>query len=246
MTKVVLHGELGQVCGAEWELDITTPGEALRAIDANGGGIYEYLRKTDDGKAEYRVVLDDQDFTCLEDLTLPLRKFRTIHFIPVPRGADNGGTWMTIAGIALIVVGVILSFIPFTSAVGPYVIMAGVSVLIGGVTMLLTRPPQSLKQEEKPGNRPSYLFNGPVNTYRQGNPVPVGYGMLLIGSQVISAGIRVTDIPTVETWNEYRTYTKDSEVFYQDRYYLSKQNNNTGHKPPTWPDAQNAWWRDVT
>ena len=32
-------------------------------------------------------------------------------------------------------------------------------------------------------------FNGPVNTVSQGNPVPVGYGRLKIGSAVISSGL---------------------------------------------------------
>ena len=33
--------------------------------------------------------------------------------------------------------------------------------------------------------RESYLFNGAVNTYNPGGPVPMGYGRLLIGSATV-------------------------------------------------------------
>ena len=36
-------------------------------------------------------------------------------------------------------------------------------------------------------------FNGPVNTTAQGNPVPVIYGEMIVGSATISAGIYSED-----------------------------------------------------
>ena len=44
---------------------------------------------------------------------------------------------------------------------------------------------------------PSYIFNGPVNTMAQGHPVPIGYGEMIVGSAVISAGISVDESPFV-------------------------------------------------
>ena len=43
-------------------------------------------------------------------------------------------------------------------------------------------------------NRGSYIFNGAVNLTAQGNPVPVCYGRMKIGSVVVSAGLSVEDI----------------------------------------------------
>jgi predicted phage tail protein len=37
-----------------------------------------------------------------------------------------------------------------------------------------------------------------VNTTAQGHPVPVGYGRMIVGSAVISAGIDVDEIPVDE------------------------------------------------
>jgi predicted phage tail protein len=36
---------------------------------------------------------------------------------------------------------------------------------------------------ERPENKPSFLFDGPVNTITQGHPVPVGYGKAFVGSR---------------------------------------------------------------
>ena len=41
---------------------------------------------------------------------------------------------------------------------------------------------------EGAGNQPSLAFDGAVNTMGQGGPVPLGYGRLLVGSQIISVG----------------------------------------------------------
>ena len=44
-----------------------------------------------------------------------------------------------------------------------------------------------------PDNGASYNFNGPVNTTAQGNPVPLLYGEMFVGSATISAGIYSED-----------------------------------------------------
>ena len=47
---------------------------------------------------------------------------------------------------------------------------------------------------EKPENTPSTYFDGAVNTTAQGHPVPIGYGKLIVGSAVISAGLTVEEV----------------------------------------------------
>ena len=54
---------------------------------------------------------------------------------------------------------------------------------------MLAPQPKTPGAPERPENRPSYAFDGPVNTAAQGNPVPVCYGRLIVGSQVVSAGM---------------------------------------------------------
>jgi predicted phage tail protein len=73
------------------------------------------------------------------------------------------------------------------------VALAGAGLVLGGVSQLLTKAPQvrGYSNREPAGvERPSYLFNGPVNTVAQGATIPVICGRRVrVGSVVISAGI---------------------------------------------------------
>lgn len=70
----------------------------------------------------------------------------------------------------------------------------GMSLALGGVAQLLA-PKVKAESKEAVENKPSYIFNGAVNTVAQGNPVPILYGRMRVGSQVVSAGITSNDIP---------------------------------------------------
>jgi len=74
------------------------------------------------------------------------------------------------------------------SAAGTMAVSFGASLVLGGLAQMLAKNPQ------KPNDSASYLFNGPVNTTEQGNAVPVLYGRLIIGSQVISASLSAYDL----------------------------------------------------
>ena len=52
--------------------------------------------------------------------------------------------------------------------------------------------PTGPDSEEDP--RKSYSFSGVQNTSRQGVPVPVVYGEVLVGSVVISAGVDTVQV----------------------------------------------------
>jgi predicted phage tail protein len=71
-------------------------------------------------------------------------------------------------------------------------------MIIGGVIQLLTPVPKG-SAANTAANAPSYVFNGAVNTQAQGNPVPLLYGRMIVGSAVISAGISAEDYVPVET-----------------------------------------------
>jgi predicted phage tail protein len=80
-----------------------------------------------------------------------------------------------------------------TAVVAPMMFGMGVSMAMGGVVQLLSPQQRGLSTRDSPDNGASYSFNGPVNTSAQGNPVPVLYGRMIVGSAVISAGIYAED-----------------------------------------------------
>ena len=184
MRNIKLYGHLGKRFGRIFRMDVNSVAEAVAALKANLQGFEAYLATH--SMPGYHIFIGKRNLG-EDELALP-GGAGDIKFVPVVAGAKRAGMFQTIFGIALIVVGVFTSW-----AGGTALISAGVSMVIGGVTQLLTVQPGQANRE-KPENRPSYAFNGPVNTTAQGNPVPVCYGEVMVGSQVASFGLSVDDI----------------------------------------------------
>lgn len=194
MKKVKLLGELGKKFGRSFNLDIKSPAEAIRALRVNFPDFEKHLLDSDKRGVGYRVIVGKSDKT-VEELYYPSGKDE-IKIVPVIQGAGGGGgVFNVIAGAVLVAVGYALTFTPLAAA-SPYLINAGIALAIGGVIQMLTPVPNlsSDFQNNQPDNKPSYTFNGSVNTTAQGYPVPIGYGRMIVGSAVISAGISVEDI----------------------------------------------------
>jgi predicted phage tail protein len=89
-----------------------------------------------------------------------------------------------------------------TSAIGAALILSGTAQLLSpqpadlpGLTGTNARRDSFDPQNNDPAdNRASYIYNGAVNLTAQGNPVPLCYGRMRVGSVVVSAGISTADI----------------------------------------------------
>lgn len=188
MKKIVLLGELGRKFGREFELAVQTPAEAIRALCANFPGFEKFVSESEKRHVGYKVICGKESRTA-ESLHDPAGK-GVIRIVPVLAGAGGRGIPQIIIGSILIA---IAYFIP--TPLSPYLMQAGVSLIISGVVQMLTPLPNMPKDEDRPDNKPSYVFNGAVNTTAQGYPVPVGYGRMIVGSAVISAGISTEELP---------------------------------------------------
>jgi predicted phage tail protein len=108
-------------------------------------------------------------------------------------GAITGATGFTLGAAA-------------SSAIG----FIGASLILSGTAQLLSPQPADLPgltgatggrrnsfdpvNNDPADNRSSYIYNGAVNLTAQGNPVPICYGRMRVGSVVVSAGVSTTDI----------------------------------------------------
>ncbi len=126
-----------------------------------------------------------------DDLDKPTGR-DVIRIVPVIAGSKRAGSLQTIIGGVMIAAAFVLSFTPF-AGVSPFLYQAGAAMAIGGVIQMLSPQAKGLGTQDGPNNRSSYSFNGPVNTSVQGNPVPLLYGRMIVGSAVISAGIYSED-----------------------------------------------------
>lgn len=184
MATVLLYGHLAREFGKRHEFDISSPGEAVRAMKANYPGFEQAVLGHTSG---YHVLVgfEDKVGASIGDV---MSQREVIRIVPAVAGAgiETIAFWV-FANTAL---GVAASWV-----VGA-VISIALSVALSSIASALLAPDKADPSgSERAENKPSYLFNGPVNTMAQGHPVSVGYGRLLIGSQVISAGLTVEQIP---------------------------------------------------
>lgn len=212
MKTVILAGELGKRFGRSWRLDVSSPAEALRAIEANRPGFFAHLAASGDRGVGYRVLLGHRtpaqpaDPSAVRGRTLQVRDIdpaelrgpfagERLILAPVVCGASSDSTNWGKVIVGAILVAAAIYFGDYIDALGlsaGTVGMFGVSLMASGVSGLLAKSAETM--DANPVERkPSYLFNGPVNTIAQGGCVPVGYGRLTVGSQVISGGIRVDE-----------------------------------------------------
>ena len=62
----------------------------------------------------------------------------------------------------------------------------GVGLVLGGAAMMLAPDVPDQNSAEQAEN---YLFGGPINTVKQGQPIPLVYGRAIVGSKTISASV---------------------------------------------------------
>jgi predicted phage tail protein len=197
MRKVKLLGELGKKFGRVFKLDVKTPAEAIRALCVNLPGFEQHLVQSQQRNVGYKVI-QGKDELDENGLLLPLGK-QDLKLVPVVMGSGSLGR--ILLGGALIFaavfnpLGALGGTALLTGTAATIATAVGTSLIIGGVSELLFPAPKTPNLQDRPDNKPSYVFNGAVNTTAQGYPVPVGYGRMIVGSAVISAAITTEDLP---------------------------------------------------
>ena len=208
MRVIKVYGSLAKFLGQRsFRAAVSTPAEAMRFLIANFPGLREHMAekfyKVGVGKTD--LAISDQP----EQLHYPTGKAEAIRIVPVITGAKSGATSKILIGIGLIAISFLLpgagafgtlSIFGVSAAQGGAVLagigtalsLAGASLVLGGVSQLLTPVPKTTGDQSDPSK--SYNFSGLQNVSRQGVPVPICYGEILVGSVVISAGIDAENI----------------------------------------------------
>lgn len=222
VTTIKLSGRLGREFGRVHRLRVYSPADAVKAMDANTKGRFSrYLAQH--SEPGYHVVVGKHDIGPEEFRAFHSSK--VIRFIPVVAGANFNSPWVQVMVGALIIY---LTWGAGTSYVAGWLTTAGVSaagaaafstalmgigmsLAFGGVSRLLAGDPK-INEPSGANNKPSYLFDGPVNTNAQGYPVPLFYGELLVGSAVVSASLLVEDFSSSNDPNDGFRFTTDDPI----------------------------------
>ena len=158
MKKVYLHGALGKHFGEKWELNVSTPVEAVHALFANNPEIEKYLNKKHQDGVYYGIKKSGEEkFT--ETGEYPLSTDKDLHIFAIPQGAGFVGSLIMTA---------------ITTAASMYIQKK--------MAEAMERDDSTLQAQTK-----SFIYNGSDNRFSQGSTIPVGYGRIKTGSSVVSA-----------------------------------------------------------
>jgi len=205
LREIRVYGQLAKFLGRRtFKAAVSSAAEAIRFLLANFPQLEKHM-----ANQHYRVSVGSYDLA-LNELHDPAG-MQTIRIIPVIGGA-GGGTGKILAGIGIIVfaaltagagaiAGIGLGFgVKTAIAIGSI----GASLILGGVAQLLTPAPSLTPIGTSPAfgagrtdstegteldPQASYSFSGVQNTSKQGVPIPLVYGEMVVGSIVISAGV---------------------------------------------------------
>ena len=181
MTRnIYLKGKMGKLFGDHWTLNAATVQEAMHGIDVQRENkLTKYLTECTEAGIEF-YVQKGEEVLGYDNLNMELGKDDLI-ITPVPAGAGSFGDGLkTIIGIALLIIGIMNPawLVTMGGAYATYlqlaVLLAGSLLTMRGVTGLMTPLDASEAGE-------GYFFDGPTNTVKQGIPVPLLYGELIVG-----------------------------------------------------------------
>ena len=184
MIKLTIYGRLRKFIGqSTFEIAAKSPKEAFSFLLNNFKGVREHIKDQ-----EYCVMAGDLRVT--EEL-LDMYTESDIKIVPVV----HGEVWWVAAaflggGAAAAAIGGIFTATVFGVSIASALTTIGVSFLISGVTDLLTPDPvnPNLSRQEDP-NDPSFAFTGLLNNSKQGVPINIAYGEILVGSTLVSSSV---------------------------------------------------------
>ena len=162
MTLVKLHGILGKEYGNTFELNIGNPKYILQAIECNRKGFTKRLIDLQSDGQGYEIIINKKRTSEASEIEL-YKKPKTIDLVPVIVGSS---------GFELAVLFEKLFFA---------VVFATISYA------LAPKPEVDALEIQANANTQSLIFS---NVASQGAPVPIGYGRLKVGTQVIQATIK--------------------------------------------------------
>lgn len=166
MTEIYLHGILGKKYGKRHKLAISKPKDLLFAMEANYDGFIKDLKDLAKKNIHYTFVVDDK--WCKNNESSVQKKIKKINFTPIIFGAGPIG--FAIAAFVVAVASAIFAYIQAGKVEYPKT--PGAS---GSASSAFSK---------------SIAFSNRENLAEQGNPVPLVYGRIKVGSFVVQSTIK--------------------------------------------------------
>ena len=193
-----LYGPLAARTGYEvLTVNISSIGEAVRFLVANWPELKALI-------ASYDWLISEGTYNLgADEIHYPLGA-EDIHLVPIISGSGSAGAKI-VGGILLVAASFAVPGIGL-AALGPTLFGAGMSLALGGAAQLLTPTTRTPERSRDPKEVNSYSVSGVQLTSREGTPVNIPRGRIVMGAIVISAGITTSELPGVGS-NDKRSIT---------------------------------------
>lgn len=214
MTTVTLEGRLGHLVGKSFKFHVRTLREALAAIEANTGKLRSYLMLN--SKRSFAIFINGKHIESDAELSVNI-KDKNVLIIPVL----FGGVVATSAAIAAAIFKTKLAI-----KIATFVISTILSAALSfGISLLVAK----LMEQDDPKvvQTTSFVFRSAENTTKQGGPVPVGYGRMIIGSRVVSVNSFAVDKSEFDSDNLFTVSTPNNDSLVLDNQGLSTSQRST-------------------
>lgn len=183
LRNIYFHGSLADQFGSEpFQLDVDTPVMMFRGLLSQFDGFREAFMKQN----LFVVKKTKTNIESVSEEMLPMGfgDAMEIHLVPETVGSIAAIPLIAAAGQAAIL-GATLTQV---------LLAVGFAVVVGFVMKALAPSIDTSGGQERPEERPSFLYNGSVNITEQGYPIPLVYGIHMTGSIVVSAGVEVVEL----------------------------------------------------
>ena len=204
MTNIKIYGIMSKTFGEEIDLKVGSINHLFDAIDANRPGFIQKINKLAKLGFHYALIIDGKR---VKDFKRPsvVKNPKKIEIVPLIAG--NGLVAGIVAGVVSVVSTVAAAVGAVFGAIGAGLGALGAAIASGGalanfalfvagtaLSMLLAPSPDfpdAVQQKvSTAGLEMSFAFANRSNVASQGSPVPIGYGRLKLGSQVIQASLK--------------------------------------------------------
>lgn len=178
MTSIRLHGVLAKGFGNVFSMKIGRASQAIEAIDANRPGFIKKINSLSRKGFYYSIVVDGKKIKNLSEY----EKSKTpqeIDIVPIICGS-----------------GIVAGVVALAKIIAANQVLATFALFIISTAVQMLLAPKQEKQDVKAteastrGLERSFEFSNKQNLASQGVPVPIGYGRLRVGSQIIQACIK--------------------------------------------------------
>lgn len=199
MAKVILHGDLEDKYGKEFNCKVPTGRKCMQLLLCQLPGLYEdlingFFKFTVCGKDITASSEDELNNLAFNSLIGPVGIEQEIHITPAIQGSgSNGGVFMVIAGVVAIAAAFFTggASIAAWSATVAAMAATGAMMVVGGVAMMMTKIPAATAVKSTSSNsEKSTGFSSLDNMAGQGQAIALIYGRNKIGSAVVSQQIQ--------------------------------------------------------